>query len=524
MKGTSGGSKPKLLLIAYRAFGDWFYTVPVLPFLFEKYEVHLECNRKVYSLAYDDERFCGITAFDDTAYLKQVMGNENFDKDKHLQEHLQRVYDEVKPDKVIDLSFSHENNTIASRGQEEFLAPIEERRVRFGNKDYYEAVFKHIGMEMPEKFDLATMYWTPEQIGYGERWRNRHISDFLVVVPIMGSCMQKFYPYMNDVITHIVDTYHNAHVYIMGEAGITEGSFCHDRVYDMTGKLSIKQSVLMTKYADYVIGPETGLVVAAGMWGTHKTMLCNTVSVKQVCGKHDNDHSLQSLINCSPCHRGIYTEEDCENIRYSEGIPYSECVNWFKLKTIFDIVKDVYETQNIYNGEYFDKYVALGESELGGEIYKSRWEMIEKHCHGDKKLLDYGCASGAFISSARNGFIVSGYDINPHSPYHEKPEDSVVDILTMWDVVEHLNDPQEPIRRYSPDYVFLSTPNLHDNVDFDSWKHNRPGEHLHYFNETSLTEMLNDLGYKILDMNFVEGKLRSPERAKDIISVAAVKV
>ncbi|MCR4286877.1 MAG: class I SAM-dependent methyltransferase [Deltaproteobacteria bacterium] len=516
--------KPKLLLIAYRAFGDWIYSVPILPFLFDRYEVHLECNLKVFSLAYDDKRFSGITVFDDAKYLKRVKTEQDFDKDKYIQEHLQSVYDVVLPDRVVNLSFSHENKTIASREQEEFFASIEARRGKFGHWDYYNSVFDHVGIEKPDNLNLDTMWFTDEQIGYCERWRKRHTSDFLVVIPIMGSCMQKFYPRMNDVINHIVDTYHNAYVYIMGETGITEGTFGHDRIYDMTGKLSIKQSVLMTKYADYVIGPETGLVVGAGMFGTPKTMLCNTTAVKQVVGSHKNDYSLQSSWKCSPCHRGIYVKEDCDDITSQDGAEYSACVNGFKLEDICEIIGKVYNEKNIYNSNYLDKYIERGKSDLGRKIYEARWELVEKYCHGNKTLLDYGCAAGDFLSCKRNGFIADGYDINPFSQYHAKPKAERFDILTMWDVIEHLHSPEQPIVKYSPEFVFLSTPNLHDDVHFEDWLHNRPNEHLHYFNEVRLTELLKGLGYKILDMNFAEGEIRNPEKSKDIISVVAQKI
>lgn len=279
----------------------------------------------------------------------------------------------------------------------------------------------------------------------------------------------------------------------------------------------------MMKYADYAFGPETGLMVAAGMWGTPKTMLCNTTAIHQTCSMHKNDRSLQSSAPCSPCHKGIYTEEDCEDVRYVEGIPYSGCVHGFGFDEICGIIKDVYEQKNIYNADYFNRYVERAYSELGRKIYASRWDLIEKHCHGNLRLLDYGCASGAFHKASRNGFITDGYDINPNSPYHKTPEGKV-DILTLWDVIEHLHDPAEPLKKHAPEYVFISTPNLHEGVEFDTWKHNRPGEHLHYFTLQSLSALLQDNGYKVIDHNYDEGAIRDTEKPKDIITVAAVKI
>lgn len=514
--------KSKLLLIAYRAFGDWVFTTPILPFLFEKYDVYLDCNLKVYSLVYDDPRFKEIIVFNDSEFLTRINSDPEFDKDKFIQSRLQELYDRIQPDKIIDLSMSLENRCIASREQEIFRASLKERQNVFSKYDYYEEIFKHSGLEVPKYFKLDTMYFSPKQIQVVESWRKKHTSDFLVMVPLLGSCMQKFYPDIYDVILHIINKYHNSHVYLIGEHGIYEGGIDHDRVHDLTGKISIKQTFLMTKYADYVLGPETGVVVAAGMFGTHKTMLCNTVKVSQVCGKHKNDHSLQSNWFCSPCHKGIYIEEDCDAIKYLEGVPYSGCVHGFKKEDILTIVDEVYNKTNIYNKDYIERYIERANTSLGRTIYKARWDLIEKYCHGNLKLLDYGCASGAFHKSSRNGFVTSGYDVNPLSQYHKLPEGKV-DILTMWDVIEHLHDPSEPIRKFNPEYLFITTPNLHRGVDFPTWKHNRPQEHLHYFDEDSLGRLVEQEGYEVLEFNYIEGAIRDPEKDLDIVTVVARK-
>lgn len=517
-------NKPKLLLIAYRAFGDWIYSVPILPFLFEKYDVHLECNQKVHSLVYDDSRFSGITVFNDTAFVKKAMDDSGFDKDEAMKKHLQYVCDEVKPDRIINLSFSHENKTVASREQEEFFATQDERKEIFGKWDYYESVFDHVGLEKPDKLKLDTMYFSDEQMAYGERWRSRHLTDFLVVIPMLGSTMQKFYPYMDDVVYHIVNTYPNAHVYILGEKGIMSESYGHGRVHDLTGQLSIKQAILMTRYADYVIGPETGLVVAAGMWGTPKTMLCNTSGVHQVAAVHENDHSLQSNWKCSPCHKGIYTENDCDDVVYVGNIPYSACCNGFELNDIFNIIRTVYDQKNIYNRDYYERFAERANSEIGKKIYESRWELIEKYCHGKLTVLDYGCASGAFHKSSRNGFDAHGFDVNPYSEYKTLP-DKKINILTMWDVIEHLNDPKATLERLDADWVFVSTPNRDAHIgDLKDWKHYREGEHLHHFNLDDIAGIFGDLGYKMVEYNFTEGALRDSEAPEQIITVVGKRV
>lgn len=177
----------------------------------------------------------------------------------------------------------------------------------------------------------------------------------------------------------------------------------------------------------------------------------------------------------------------------------------------------------IYDEKYHQKFLERANTALGRQIYALRWKFIEGFCHGNLKLLDYGCASGAFHQSAVNGYLTSGFDINPHCGFKEIPK-GTIDILTMWDNIEHLPDPVGVIRQLDPTWIFLCTPNLEAvRGDIRKWKHYRPGEHLHYFDIASLTEILEHCGYQIIAHNFEEGCLRDPENPEAILSLAAVR-
>ena len=179
-----------------------------------------------------------------------------------------------------------------------------------------------------------------------------------------------------------------------------------------------------------------------------------------------------------------------------------------------------------YDERYLAEYAARSSSEIGQRIYAARWAFVQRHCSGGR-LLDYGCATGAFHLSRPKDqwqvFDATGYDINPNSIYSLAPK-GVFDILTMWDVIEHLVIPTDPIRGYRPAIVFISTPNIDDVDDFNavrSWKHWKPGEHLHYFNLKSLAAVLACEGYSIVEHNFEEGLIRAPARPNAILSVVA---
>lgn len=513
-------TKPLLLLIGYRAYGDWVYTAPVLPYLFEKYRVHLETTQKGYELFHNDPRFDAITVFPLENYAPKDQAPESFKRWKLVEQ-------ELKPDRVINLWRTLETECIAEDYQKEFYLTTQERREIFGNKSFLQAVFDRCEVPLPKHPKLDTLYYTEDEIAWGERWRKKHQSDFVVVIPVAGSCPHKYIPALKDLTYRITDKYHNAHVYLLGDSSLEGCLWGGDRIYQAIAPMAIKQTFLMTKYADMVMGPETGTMVAAGMWGTPKIMFCTASSVAQCTQFHQNDYSIQADIPCSPCHKSVYGHKDCESwTKVSEdeegGLYLCSCTHKFDMNYAMSVVDRVYEEKNIYNSVYADRFRNRAKTEVGKRIIAERWSLIERYCHGNMTLLDYGCASGAFHRANRNGFITSGYDINPHYGYHAIP-DSGVDILTMWDVIEHLHNPAELIQKFKAKYLFLCTPNVDAAGELAEWKHYRPGEHLHYFNLKSLTELLNQNGYRVLEHNFTEGAIRDPEKPENIITIAGVR-
>lgn len=186
----------------------------------------------------------------------------------------------------------------------------------------------------------------------------------------------------------------------------------------------------------------------------------------------------------------------------------------------------------IYNKEYIDEYYQEGDTELGKKIYECRWDCVLANCgNGDLRdnsyiLLDYGCGTGAFIEAAPDNFYCSGYDINPYGPYNdESVVDDDYDILTLWGVIGHLDAPFEIVKRIDAEWVFIATPNLnYAPSNFASWKHYKPGEHIHYYNLKGLTMSMACLGYDLVDYDHNEGALRDPKNPLAILTAVYNKL
>ena len=69
--------------------------------------------------------------------------------------------------------------------------------------------------------------------------------------------------------------------------------------------------MVMTKYADVVVGPETGLMVAAGCFDTPKIMMLSHSSEENLTKYWKNCTALSAGVECQPCHQLHYTRDSC---------------------------------------------------------------------------------------------------------------------------------------------------------------------------------------------------------------------
>jgi 2-polyprenyl-3-methyl-5-hydroxy-6-metoxy-1,4-benzoquinol methylase len=137
-----------------------------------------------------------------------------------------------------------------------------------------------------------------------------------------------------------------------------------------------------------------------------------------------------------------------------------------------------------------------------------------------RRVLDVGAASGSFLAEAqRRGYEVSGCEpsewmcrfarehygitIEPATLFDLRREDGSLDLLTMWDVLEHTTDPTAVLRRahalLAPGGVLaLTVP------DYGSWAARIMGRrwvflltvHLYYFTRDTIDALLRRCGFE----------------------------
>ena len=218
-----------------------------------------------------------------------------------------------------------------------------------------------------------------------------------------------------------------------------------------------------------------------------------------------------------------------------------------------------------YQGEadfshYFPDDISQGDHFWWREAHVRLYQDFrEKFMHGRSgRLLDVGCGLGYFLAGATadqksSGWFLAGVETSrPACDYALRKlglsdiycgsitaagyPDNSFDLVTLWDVIEHLPDPRpvlSAIRRALKDGggVFLATPNI--NIQLPKarlkkfFKGGRPGhylearDHLHNYSPQTLRRLLEECGFK--DCRFLQLPLISSVSGRRSRILSAIK-
>lgn len=148
-----------------------------------------------------------------------------------------------------------------------------------------------------------------------------------------------------------------------------------------------------------------------------------------------------------------------------------------------------------------------------------------------KSILDVGYGNGDFLRASQKYFEKCGgmdivWDYLPEGCIKQETlTDDYYDIITFFDSLEHFDD-INIIEKLKCKYIVISLPNCktHNPDWFMSWKHRKPNEHLHHFNELAMCKFLNAMGYKVLRTGYIEDTIRKGIESHNILTVVAEKI
>jgi len=137
--------------------------------------------------------------------------------------------------------------------------------------------------------------------------------------------------------------------------------------------------------------------------------------------------------------------------------------------------------------------------------------------HIPSSILDIGYGTGDFLKICNKkikkcyGNDISGHSLPENIEFltFEELMNVNVDVITFFDCLEHFNDISF-VKNLKAKYIVISLPNCHYFSDewFETWKHRKPNEHLWHFNEKSLSQFMNEMGFNTLNLSNIEDILR----------------
>lgn len=168
----------------------------------------------------------------------------------------------------------------------------------------------------------------------------------------------------------------------------------------------------------------------------------------------------------------------------------------------------------------------LADAELYLRTYAMRSRVIDTYKPTPGSVLDLGCAAGFFLKvMADKGWDASGLEISaPMVAYATEQlglgdvrrgdllsidfaDDARFDVVTLWDVIEHLERPDQHLARAASlltddGILVLETQNVASRwarLTGPKWQHYKHEEHLYHFSPPTLQRLLEDAGLEVLE-------------------------
>lgn len=211
-----------------------------------------------------------------------------------------------------------------------------------------------------------------------------------------------------------------------------------------------------------------------------------------------------------------------------EGYELTKCKN---CELVFaNILLDDTYTKSIYDTNEYEESTKIEILDTydyrKNKFGKERFEYLEEKCNFTKNdtLLDLGCGPGYFLKYLdelkikSKGLEVTDYlvnickenNLNVENKYLEYESKLEYNVITMFDVLEHLRNPIELFNQANDKikkdgFVLAYTPNIHSfSFAFQEGSQNLllPYEHLGFYNKKSLDYLAEKTGFKVVSIDY----------------------
>lgn len=291
------GGKPRVCVARYGALGDAIVMTPLLKQLRED-GWHITLNLNPYCLP----------ALENNPNVDNVVVQEKDVIPNLLLGEYWKFW-KGQYDRYISLSESLEGDLLMVEGRPCFYTSKDWRH-SVANINYYDHTMARGGYPGITGTKGELFFTNAEERRAGQYFRSLK-PGFIIVWALNGSSHHKVYPMMEPMLKEWFKTHPDAKVITVGDTMAQLLEFAHPQMIPQAGKWSVRESLISTKYADLVIGPETMMTNAAGCYDTPKMVFLSHSSQENLTKYWTNCVALEPQAPCYPCHQLHYTRESC---------------------------------------------------------------------------------------------------------------------------------------------------------------------------------------------------------------------
>ncbi|KKN66856.1 hypothetical protein LCGC14_0467240 [marine sediment metagenome] len=321
----------RILITRLGAIGDMIMITPLLRLLKEEGN-HITLNCKGYSK----------TVLKYNPYIdKYIVHDESIPIEK-LDEHLDELakgYDEH-----INLTASIENGLLVTSYQEEFGWPHDKRHEKC-DRNYYDETLR-LGGRGETGLNGELFFSAVERLRARDEMK-KYKGKFVILWSLSGSSHHKSWPMAEQAARAFLDAYDDAVIITVGDDVCRLLEWDHPRTIQRSGKWQLRKSLIMTKYADLVIGTETGILNAAGCFSTPKVILLSHSSSENLSRHWRNCTSIEPDVECHPCHKLHFSLSTCV---LDKGTNTPLCMTSVAPATVLNAIQNYYDQWRYYHG------------------------------------------------------------------------------------------------------------------------------------------------------------------------------
>lgn len=317
------------LVIRYGALGDTCWLTPVLRKLKED---------GYYVVVNISER--GAPVLRENPFVDEFIIMRDATEIPYLE--LDQFWSQIgrRFERVVNLTKSVEGTLIRCEGDESFHWPHDMRHKEC-NYNFQDRTMELAGY--PEaKGCLPELYFSDIEETLAKNFRENHRDKFVILWSLSGSAFHKIYPFAEYVAGDMCVTHKDdVQIITVGDELCKILEWQNSITTNRAGQWTVRQSFIMTKYADLVIGPDTGLLNAASAFDTPKIVFLSTNSVENLTKYWKNTTSLMPEdCECYPCHR-LIVSNSCPRGTVAGTAP--ECTEHIKPELVKAAILKYYE-------------------------------------------------------------------------------------------------------------------------------------------------------------------------------------